>query len=57
VGAEVLDGGVAVVGVDPQREPGSAGGGVDLAGGRVLAQWRGRMPELLADGCCEGPVG
>jgi hypothetical protein len=30
---------------------------VDLAGGRVLAQWRGRMPALLVDGCCEGPVG
>jgi hypothetical protein len=29
---------------------------VDLAAGRVLAQWRGRMPELV-DGCCEGPVG
>jgi hypothetical protein len=30
---------------------------VDLARGRVLAQWRGRVPELLVDGCCEGPVG
>lgn len=30
---------------------------VDLAGGRVLAQWRGRLPELLADGCCGGPPG
>ena len=30
---------------------------VDLAGGRVLAQWRGRMPALLAGGCCEGRVG
>ena len=29
---------------------------VDLAGGRVLARWRGRMPELLVDGCWEGPV-
>lgn len=28
---------------------------VDLAGGRVLAQWRGRMPELLVSGCCEQP--
>jgi hypothetical protein len=27
---------------------------VDLAGGRVLAQWRGRMPELLVNGCRQG---
>jgi len=30
---------------------------VDLAGGRVLAEWRGRMPALLVGGCCDGPVG
>jgi hypothetical protein len=30
---------------------------VDLAAGQVVAQWRGRMPELLVDACCEGPVG
>jgi len=30
---------------------------VDLGSGRVLAEWRGRMPALLVGGCCDGPVG
>jgi len=30
---------------------------VDLGSGRVLAEWRGRMPVLLVGGCCDGPVG
>jgi hypothetical protein len=34
-----------------------AAAGVDLAGGRVLAQWRGRMPELLAGACCQLSMG
>jgi hypothetical protein len=28
---------------------------VDLASGRVLAQWRGRMPEVLVNDCCQQP--
>jgi hypothetical protein len=32
-------------------------GVVDLRAGRVLAQWRGRMPQLLAGGCCDEPSG
>jgi hypothetical protein len=32
-------------------------GVVDLATGRVLAQWRGRLPQLLLGGCCDQPTG
>jgi hypothetical protein len=32
-------------------------GVVDLRAGRVLAQWRGRLPQLLAGGCCDEPSG
>jgi hypothetical protein len=28
-------------------------GVVDLAAGRVVARWRGRLPQLLVGGCCE----
>ena len=29
---------------------------VDLDAGRVLAQWRGRLPQLLVGGCCDEPT-
>jgi hypothetical protein len=32
-------------------------GVVDLAGNRVLARWRGRLPQLLVGGCCDEPSG
>jgi hypothetical protein len=32
-------------------------GVVDLANGRVLTRWRGRLPQLLVGGCCEEPSG
>ena len=32
-------------------------GVVDLDAGRVLAQWRGRLPQLLVGGCCDQPTG
>jgi hypothetical protein len=32
-------------------------GVVDLAAGRVVAEWRGRLPQLLAGGCCEQQTG
>jgi hypothetical protein len=32
-------------------------GVVDLHAGRVLAQWRGRLPHLLLGGCCDQPTG
>ncbi len=32
-------------------------GVVDLDAGRVLAQWRGRLPQLLVGGCCDEPAG
>jgi hypothetical protein len=30
---------------------------VDLQTARVLAEWRGRLPELLVGGCCDEPAG
>jgi hypothetical protein len=30
---------------------------VDLRAGWVLAQWRGRLLQLLAGGCCDEPSG
>jgi hypothetical protein len=30
---------------------------VDLERARVLAEWRGRLPELLVGGCCVEPAG
>jgi hypothetical protein len=30
---------------------------VDLQTARVLAEWRGRLPELLVGGCCNEPAG
>jgi hypothetical protein len=32
-------------------------GVVDLRAGWVLAQWRGRLPQLLAGGCYDEPSG
>jgi hypothetical protein len=32
-------------------------GVVDLGVGRVLARWRGRLPQLLVGGCCDQPTG
>jgi hypothetical protein len=32
-------------------------GVVDLDAGRVLAQWHGRLPQLLVGGCCDQPTG
>ena len=32
-------------------------GVVDLAGNRVIARWRGRLPQLLVGGCCDEPSG
>jgi hypothetical protein len=31
-------------------------GVVDLDAGRVLAEWRGRLPQLLVGGCCDEPT-
>jgi hypothetical protein len=32
-------------------------GVVDLASNRVIARWRGRLPQLLVGGCCDEPSG
>jgi hypothetical protein len=32
-------------------------GVVDLASNRVVARWRGRLPQLLVGGCCDEPAG
>jgi hypothetical protein len=32
-------------------------GVVDLHAARVVAEWRGRLPELLVGGCCIQPAG
>jgi len=32
-------------------------GMVDLVGNRVIARWRGRLPQLLVGGCCDEPSG
>jgi hypothetical protein len=32
-------------------------GVVDLDAGRILAQWHGRLPQLLVGGCCDQPSG
>jgi hypothetical protein len=43
-------------GPDPQAT-GRVVGVVDLRTARVLAEWRGRLPELLVGGCCDEPAG